>query len=53
LFGEDKAPKTERFSFFRRLAHKRGSPYIAHEDVIILRKPETTEESCSNQPSKN
>jgi hypothetical protein len=29
----------ERKSFFRRLAEKKGSPRIDHEDVIIMRKP--------------
>ena len=39
MFGENKELKKERMSFFRRLAHKNGSPYIGHEDVIIMRKP--------------
>jgi hypothetical protein len=31
--------KTERKSFFRRLAEKKGSPRIDWEEVIIVRKP--------------
>jgi 16S rRNA G966 N2-methylase RsmD len=31
--------RTERKSFFRRLAEKKGSPRIDHEDVLIVRKP--------------
>jgi len=39
LFGGDDIVKTtERKSFFRRLAEKKGSPAIDHEDVLILRK---------------
>lgn len=38
LFGQI-TTKTERKSFFRRLAEKKGSPRIDHEDVLILRKP--------------
>jgi len=39
LFGGDDIVKvTERKSFFRRLAEKKGSPPIDHEDVLVLRK---------------
>lgn len=40
LFGEDVTKRTEKKSFFRRLAEKKGSPRIDHEDVLILKKPE-------------
>lgn len=40
MFGEDKVRLKERKSFFRRLAEKKGSPRIDHEDVLILRKPQ-------------
>jgi hypothetical protein len=36
LLGDTKQLKTERKSFFRRLAEKKGSPAIDHEDVICL-----------------
>ena len=39
LFDEDVVKTTERKSFFRRLAEKKGSPRIDHEDVIFVRKP--------------
>lgn len=39
IFGGATARCTERKSFFRRLAEKKGSPRIDHEDVIIMRKP--------------
>ncbi len=38
LFG-DAEKKTERKSFFRRLAESKGSPRIDWEDVICLEKP--------------
>lgn len=38
IFGETKQLKTEKKSFFRRLAEKRGSPEINHEDVLCLIK---------------
>ncbi len=38
LFGGDVVKRTERKSFFRRLAEKKGSPRIDHEVVLILRK---------------
>lgn len=41
LFGGSETLTTERKSFFRRLAEKKGSPRIDHETVLILRK-ETT-----------
>ena len=41
IFGNGHARRTERKSFFRRLAEKKGSPRIDHEDVIIMRKPAT------------
>lgn len=31
--------RTERKSFFRRLAEKKGSPRIDHETVLVMRKP--------------
>lgn len=39
IFGGAVAKRTERKSFFRRLAEKKGSPRIDHEDVIIMRRP--------------
>ena len=39
IFGGSHARRIERKSFFRRLAEKKGSPRIDHEDVIIMRKP--------------
>lgn len=41
IFGGATARRKERKSFFRRLAEKKGSPRIDHEDVIIMRKPAT------------
>jgi hypothetical protein len=41
IFGGVTARRKERKSFFRRLAEKKGSPRIDHEDVIIMRKPGT------------
>ncbi len=41
IFGGSHARRIERKSFFRRLAEKKGSPRIDHEDVIIMRKPVT------------
>jgi DNA modification methylase len=38
LFGEDEKIITERKSFFRRLAEKKGSPRIDFEDVICMVK---------------
>lgn len=38
LFGAETKRK-ERKSFFRRLAEKKGSPRIDHEEVIFARKP--------------
>ncbi len=39
IFGGATTRLKERKSFFRRLAEKKGSPRIDHEDVIIMRKP--------------
>ncbi len=39
IFGGATARRKERKSFFRRLAEKKGSPRIDHEDVIVMRKP--------------
>jgi len=39
LFGQI-TNRTERKSFFRRLAENRGSPRIDWEDVLFVRKPE-------------
>jgi hypothetical protein len=38
LLGVDEEITTERKSFFRRLAEKKGSPRIDFEDIICLRK---------------
>jgi len=38
LFGE-KTTRTERKSFFRRLAERKGSPPIDWEDVLFVRRP--------------
>ena len=38
LFGHDITKKTERKSFFRRLAEAKGSPRIDWEDVICMEK---------------
>jgi DNA modification methylase len=38
LFGGTITKKTERKSFFRRLAEAKGSPRIDHEDVICVKK---------------
>ncbi len=38
LFGGMDTKLTERKSFFRRMAEKKGSPRIDHEDVIVMRK---------------
>ena len=37
FFGAE-TERTQRKSFFRRLAEKKGSPRIDHEDVLVLRK---------------
>lgn len=40
LFGEDKELRTDRVSFFRRLANEKNpEAAILNEDVIIVRKP--------------
>lgn len=39
LFNGTTKTKTERKSFFRRLAEKKGSPEINWEEVIVARKP--------------
>jgi hypothetical protein len=39
LFDGPVVKKTERKSFFRRLAEKKGSPAIDFEEVLFLRKP--------------
>ena len=41
IFGDDVDLIKERKSFFRRLAEKKGSPRIDHEDVLCLQKPLT------------
>ncbi len=41
IFGGATTRLKERKSFFRRLAEKKGSPRIDHEDIIIMRKPAT------------
>lgn len=38
LYGETHHRTVERKSFFRRLAEKKGSPRIDHEDVLFVRK---------------
>lgn len=40
--------KTERKSFFRRLAEKKGSPPIDWEEVLFLRKPLDTDARARN-----
>ncbi len=37
--GADHVERTERKSFFRRLAEKKGSPKIDFEEVVFARKP--------------
>ena len=44
IFGDEEEIKTERKSFFRRLAEKNGSPRIDHEDVICFEKHSEGEE---------
>lgn len=39
LFGGEEVERTERKSFFRRLAEKKGSPSIDWEEVIMAEKP--------------
>jgi hypothetical protein len=39
LFDGPVVKKTERKSFFRRLAERKGSPPIDFEEVLFLRKP--------------
>lgn len=39
LFEGKRIRRTERKSFFRRLAEKKGSPRIDNEDVLVMRKP--------------
>jgi hypothetical protein len=41
LFNGTETKRKERKSFFRRLAEKKGSPRIDHEDVIVMRKKES------------
>lgn len=36
MFGEDRVIGSERKSFFRRLAERKGSPRIDHEDVLCF-----------------
>jgi hypothetical protein len=38
LFGGEIVETTERKSFFRRLAEKKGSPAIDAEDVLVMVK---------------
>lgn len=38
IFGETERLTTERKSFFRRLAEKKGSPRIDHEDILCLER---------------
>jgi len=38
LFGGDEVRTKQRKGFFRRLAEKKGSPRIDHEDVLIMQK---------------
>jgi len=40
LFGDEHVERTERKSFFRRLAEKRGSPPIDFEEVLVVAKSE-------------
>ncbi len=39
LYGGEIVTRTERKSFFRRLAESKGSPRIDYEEVLIVRKP--------------
>jgi DNA modification methylase len=39
LFGGEHVKTTERKSFFRRLAERKGSPRIDWEEVLVVRKP--------------
>jgi hypothetical protein len=39
LFGGSTKVERSKKSFFRRLAEKKGSPRIDHEDVLCMRKP--------------
>ena len=41
LFGEAQRVTTEKKSFFRRLAEKKGSPRIDHETVLLVRRMES------------
>lgn len=42
LFGDDVVKKTERKSFFRRLAEKNGSPRIDWEEILVCKKGSIT-----------
>jgi hypothetical protein len=65
LFCGETVKRTERKSFFRRLAEKKGSPRIDHEDVLFLMKDggdgwvdgvdgsPPFQSSLSDAPSKN
>jgi hypothetical protein len=39
LFGGDCVKRTERQSFFRRLATKKGAPSIDFEEILVVRRP--------------
>lgn len=39
LFAGEQVHLKERKSFFRRLAEKKGSPRIDHEEILVVRKP--------------
>ena len=41
LFGHTETKKTERKSFFRRLAESKGSPRIDEEDILCMARPNT------------
>jgi len=52
IFGGATPRRTERKSFFRRLAEKKGSPRIDWEDVIIMRKPNRTAPNANGARSE-
>ena len=48
-FGQHKALRRERKSFFRRLAEAKGSPRIDHEDVRCFVKPNLTSKATGRE----
>ena len=45
IFNGTEQIRTERKSFFRRLAEKKGSPALDWEDVMCLETPQTTQDA--------